>query len=68
MTFREAVFLADRVILTMPRPGAHPRDFRSAAAAPRTLEHRFSEPFTALAREIRLAMLDQPEAAVGGTV
>jgi NitT/TauT family transport system ATP-binding protein len=64
----EAVFLADRVILMTPRPGRIREIFEVPLPRPRTLEHRFSEPFTALAREIRLAMLDQPEADVGGIV
>jgi NitT/TauT family transport system ATP-binding protein len=53
----EAVLLSDRVFLMTRRPGRIKQVFEIALPRPRTLEMRYSEEFTAQAREIKYAMM-----------
>jgi NitT/TauT family transport system ATP-binding protein len=48
----EALYLADRIVVLSPRPGRVKADFRVDLPRPRSLEARFSQPFSALKRRI----------------
>ena len=52
----EALFLADRALVLSPRPGRLRMDLRNPLPRPRTMAMTYSEPFGALAAEIRAAI------------
>jgi NitT/TauT family transport system ATP-binding protein len=54
----ESILLSDRVFLMTRRPGRIQEEFRIDLPRPRTLEMRYSNEFTRMARDIKHAMLE----------
>jgi NitT/TauT family transport system ATP-binding protein len=55
----EALYLADRIAVLSQRPGRVKAQFAVQLPRPRSLETRFSAPFSALKREVWEALQDR---------